>query len=181
MSMLLKSFNFIKHFSFMIAFLSLLFISLHYIYPNKLNEGMSNNNCPNVLVKDGAKFYLYNDKKAKIPGVNPIEFNNLEEYVEFIEWQKSQNIECPVLFLQKEFNSQGDSTFRARPSPTNLQGGLSENKDHLQANKLSHRAPENNKDDKYLDHDYLYGEGGYNPNEQCHTLIKKSQVVHNSS
>jgi hypothetical protein len=51
--------------------------------------------------KKDNKFYLYNSKVVKVPGVNPVVFNNLEDYVEFIEWQRSQNINCPVLFLQQ--------------------------------------------------------------------------------
>ena len=53
--------------------------------------------CPNVLIKKDSKYILKNNRKADIPGVNPIEFDNLEEYVEFIEWQRSQGIRCPVL------------------------------------------------------------------------------------
>ena len=48
--------------------------------------------CPDMLIQNGSKFFLYNSKLAKVPGVNPIEFNNLEEYTEFLDWQRSQNI-----------------------------------------------------------------------------------------
>ena len=67
---------------------------------------------------------MKNTKLAEIPGVNPITFDNLEEYVEFLDWQKSQGIRCPVLFLQKSIDSQGESIYSIRPSPTDLQGGL---------------------------------------------------------
>ncbi len=59
-----------------------------------------------------------------MPGVNPIRFSNLEEYTEFTEWQRSQGILCPILFLQHAYNAQGEPVYKARPSPTNLQGGL---------------------------------------------------------
>ena len=36
------------------------------------------------------KIELLNSGLAKIPGVNPVVFNNLEEYVEFTEWQRSK-------------------------------------------------------------------------------------------
>ena len=39
----------------------------------------SNEACPDVLVQVGSKLYLFNSKKAEVPGVNPIEFRNLEE------------------------------------------------------------------------------------------------------
>ena len=79
--------------------------------------------CPDVLIQKGAAFFLYNSKRANVPGVNPIRFDNLEEYVEFTEWQRSQGILCPVLYLQHAYDAQGEPVYKARPSPTNLQGG----------------------------------------------------------
>ena len=49
-------------------------------------------NCPNVLMKKDDKIYLYNANLARVPGINPVVFESLEEYVEFYEWQKSQNM-----------------------------------------------------------------------------------------
>ena len=111
------------------------YIKHNYIIQESSNEGMENYNntitnqrgCPDILVQEGSKFYLYNSKVVKVPGVNPIVFNNLEDYVEFIEWQRSQNINCPVLFLQQTLDAQGNSVYKIRPSPTNLQGGLPPN------------------------------------------------------
>ena len=80
--------------------------------------------CPDVLVQKDAKIYLFNSRKAEIPGINPIEFRNLEEYTEFLEWQKSQGIECPVLFLQKTYDPQGNGTYRIRPSPFDSHAGI---------------------------------------------------------
>jgi hypothetical protein len=79
--------------------------------------------CPDVLIQKGAAFFLYNSKRANVPGINPIRFENLEEYVEFTEWQRSQGILCPVLYLQHAYNAQGEAVYKARPSPTNMQGG----------------------------------------------------------
>jgi hypothetical protein len=114
------------------------YIKHNYIIQESGHEGMENNNnnnnlktngkgCPDILVQEGSKFYLYNSKVVKVPGVNPVVFNNLEDYVEFIEWQRSQNINCPVLFLQQTLDAQGNSVYKIRPSPTNLQGGLPPN------------------------------------------------------
>lgn len=80
--------------------------------------------CPDILLQKGIRFYLYNSKLATVPGVNPIEFQNLEDYTEFMSWQRSKGIRCPVLFLQYTYNAQGDPIYKGRPSPTNLQGGL---------------------------------------------------------
>jgi hypothetical protein len=82
------------------------------------------NRCPNMLVQKDSRFFLYNSKIAKVPGVNPIEFNNLEEYSEFLDWQRSQGIRCPVLFMQQTYDAQGHPVYKVRPSPTDLQGGL---------------------------------------------------------
>ncbi len=81
-------------------------------------------NCPDVLIQKGSALFLYNSKRANVPGVNPIRFSNLEEYIEFTEWQRSQGILCPILYLQHAYNAQGEPVYKARPSPTNLQGGL---------------------------------------------------------
>ena len=91
-------------------------------------------NCSDVLIQKGSALFLYNSKRADIAGVNPIRFENLEEYVEFTEWQRSQGILCPILFLQHAYNAQGDSVYKARPGPTNLQGGLP---DFYVTNKLA--------------------------------------------
>ena len=79
--------------------------------------------CPNVLIQNGAELELHNTRLAKVPGVNPIHFENLEQYVEFTRWQRSQGIRCPVLFLQHSFDAQGQPVYKARPSPTDLRGG----------------------------------------------------------
>ena len=81
-------------------------------------------NCPDVLIQKGSSLFLYNSKRGTVPGVNPIRFENLEEYVEFTDWQRSQGILCPILYLQHAYNAQGEPVYKARPSPTNLQGGL---------------------------------------------------------
>lgn len=88
------------------------------------NKTNMTKNCPDVLIQKGSALFLYNSKRATIPGVNPIRFENLDEYIEFTEWQRSQNILCPILYLQHAYNAQGDPVYKARPSPTNLQGGL---------------------------------------------------------
>lgn len=89
-----------------------------------LTNMMNSPRCPNMLIQKGARFYLYNSNLAQVPGVNPIEFENLEDYVEFIDWQRSQGIRCPVLYLQQTYDAQGQSVYKARPSVMEPQGGL---------------------------------------------------------
>lgn len=69
-------------------------------------------NCPNLLIKKEGKIYLQNTNKAEIPGVNPIVFNDIGEYDEFMEWLRSQGVRCPVLFLEYENNAQGENGYR---------------------------------------------------------------------
>lgn len=95
----------------------------------KFLEGLTNNDvnlnrCPNLLIQKGARFFLQNTKLAQVPGVNPIEFENLEDYTEFLDWQRSQGIRCPVLYLQESYDTQGNVVYKVRPSVTEPQGGL---------------------------------------------------------
>lgn len=95
----------------------------------KYAEGLTNNTtnsprCPNLLIQKGSKFYLYNSKLAQVPGVNPVEFDNLEDYTEFLDWQRSQGIRCPVLYLQETYDAQGNKVYKARPSVSEPQAGL---------------------------------------------------------
>jgi hypothetical protein len=94
----------------------------------QLKEGFenkkNNSRCPNMLIQKGSNYFLYNSKLAKIPGVNPIQFNSLEDYVEFLDWQRSQGIRCPVLFLQHGYNANGEPEYKVRPNVFEQQGGL---------------------------------------------------------
>jgi hypothetical protein len=94
----------------------------------KYAEGFTNENfkprCPDLLIQKGSRFYLYNSKLAQVPGVNPIEFDNLEDYTEFLDWQRSQGIRCPVLYLQSTYDAQGNPVYKVRPSVSEPQAGL---------------------------------------------------------
>jgi hypothetical protein len=115
----------LKLISILIVFILGLYFTCNYTSKDII-EGfdVTKNSCPNILIQKGKELYLHNSRLAKIPGVNPIKFNNLEEYVEFLDWQRSQNINCPVLFLQHSYDTQGKPIYKFRPSPTDPQGGL---------------------------------------------------------
>ncbi len=101
-------------------------------YTNKsLTEGFKDGksitdefDCPNLLVRRGNKLMLLNNRKARIPGVNPIFFDNLEDYVEFVNWQRSQNIKCPVLYFNEMQDAQGNTRYRMLNDPLDPQAGL---------------------------------------------------------
>lgn len=85
-----------------------------------IDGGFSNdddNNCPNLLIKKGDKYFLQNTKKVVVPGVNPIAFNSLDEYEEFIKWQRSHNIKCPILFVEYAYNTQNHPVYFIQPNP----------------------------------------------------------------
>ena len=111
----------------------------------------SNVRCPNMLIEKDGNYYLYNSKLAIVPGVNPIRFNSLEEYTEFIEWQNSQNISCPILYLQYSTDAQNNELIQVKPSIFENQGGLPSinrdplNKDSIESNKILDATRDNNK------------------------------------
>ena len=95
-----------------------------YYYTKSSNVEGFQTHCPNLLIQKDSKFYLYNSRQAKVPGVNPVEFDNLEDYTEYLDWQRSKGVRCPVLYLQQIFDAQGKPVFKVRPSVSELNGGL---------------------------------------------------------
>lgn len=71
--------------------------------------------CPTLLIKRGNKVMLFNKNVPEIQGENPIFFNNLEQYVQYVKKQRElYNQSCPVLFLQEETNAQGENVYKMR-------------------------------------------------------------------
>ena len=83
-----------------ITFMAGLYVCLSYP-SSKIKEGLTPR-CPNLLIQNGNEIWLKNTNLADVPGVNPVIFHSLEDYLEFVDWQKSQGIKCPLLFLKKE-------------------------------------------------------------------------------
>lgn len=79
--------------------------------------------CPNMLIKRGNKIVMYNRDADPSDGTFPRTFENIDEYIEFVESQREKGIRCPVLFLQEETDVQGNDVLRARPSPTDMAAG----------------------------------------------------------
>ena len=85
---------------------------------------MKKKSCPDLLIKKNKLLYLYRKNEPEIPGVNPLVFENLEEYVEHVKYQRSQGIRCPVLYLQHMYSSEGKPVYRVYPSPEDANAGL---------------------------------------------------------
>ena len=96
--------------------LGLYFITHH--SNRKQKDGFTSHRCPNVLIQEGSKINLFNTNLAEVPGVNPIQFENLKEYVDFMRWQRSQGIRCPELYLQQAYDVQNNPVYKARPDRT---------------------------------------------------------------
>ena len=107
-----------------IFLLGLYFIMSYPTYESFTNKNKASYRCPNILYQKGTEYFLYNSKIAKVPGVNPLQLQNLEEYVEFTEWQRRQGIKCPILYVQEAYDTQGNTVYKARPSPTDMHGGI---------------------------------------------------------
>ena len=118
----MKNYNMSCKIIFIIFLLGLFYIITN--KPRNLLESFTSDQCPNLLIQKDNFIYLYNAKLAKVPGINPIRFNNLEDYVEYTHWQRSQNINCPILFLQHSYDTQGNPTYKKGNLPTDSVEGL---------------------------------------------------------
>lgn len=108
--------------SFMV--LGLYYYTNSYKYYETLeNKTTTTTQCPNMLIEKDGKYHLYNSKKKIVSGVNPITFNNLEDYTKFIEWQNNKNISCPILYLQYSTDAQNNELIQVKPSIFENEGG----------------------------------------------------------
>jgi hypothetical protein len=83
--------------------------------PNKA----SSVKCPKVLIKKGEQLILYDDANNEIQN-----FASLDEYIDYLKNERARGISCPVLFLQKENDTQGRDVYRVRPGVFDQQGGM---------------------------------------------------------
>lgn len=111
-----------------------------YLKTELIVEKMENINkdCPNILLEKDSKFYLYYSNKNIEEGKNPIEFKNLDEYIEFTKWQEKNNIKCPILQLQYMKDTQDNDILQLKPSLLENKGGLPSNKSksYFEQNKM---------------------------------------------
>jgi hypothetical protein len=92
--------------------------------PNEIESFHNPDECPDMLIKEGNVLLLLNTSKPRENGVNPKIFKNLDEYINYLEVERTKGNKCPILFLQKEVNTQGNEEYRMRPSPFELEGGM---------------------------------------------------------
>lgn len=115
-----------------IAFVSGLYF--YAVVPASGKEGLTNKRgqerpdpnatqCADLLVRKGNIFLLYNSNIPAKDGENPLPFYSLDEYIAYLETQRKQGFDCPVLYLQMENDAQGNDVYRIRPSPFQQEGG----------------------------------------------------------
>jgi len=130
---------------------------------NDLVEGfkMSISQCPNMLVKKGNKIHLINTKKAMIPGVNPIVFNNLEEYSEYIKWAQRVGVNCPMLYYEQSYDTQNNRGYKLSGDPLNQDLGFAADPYYRKAQERL--LLDSNRDDPpYNQSNYA----GFDPNDE---------------
>lgn len=96
--------------------LVLFMIIMGILFMMKDQESFVSGQCPTTMIKNGEHIMIYNPKMAKIPGVNPIILDNLEDYKEYVRWQKKNKLNCPILHLEKVFDTQGQEMYEIKPS-----------------------------------------------------------------
>jgi hypothetical protein len=84
----------------------------------------NNKKCPNILVEKDNMLYLFNKSQPEIPGKNPIIFHNLDEYTEYIKYQRSIGKHCPLLYLQHVYSADGKGKYHIYPSPDDRDGSI---------------------------------------------------------
>jgi hypothetical protein len=127
-------------------------------------EGFSlTKECPNTLIRKGKELHLIYNNKPKIAGINPVKFNNLEEYVEFVEYQKKVGKSCPVLYLQETETTQGTKGLRVLDDPIDPSVGLRSVGPPKLINPDPQYVPDARKDQSKYNTNMLTG---YDPEEQ---------------
>ena len=81
--------------------------------------------CPSVLIQKDNKIYMYYKGEPEVPGMNPVIFDNLEEYSEYVEYLRSKGRHCPVLFLREQNSANGGTEYKIYPSPSDKEVSLS--------------------------------------------------------
>ena len=81
--------------------------------------------CPDLLIKRGNTLMMYDTRKSLQQGTNPLLFKSMDEYIAYYNRQKQTGSTCAMLFLQEEYDTQGNQVYRVRPGPFDLGAGLS--------------------------------------------------------
>ena len=80
-----------------VLFLSVI-ILLVLLYSSISRVGFENQSeCPTLLVKNGTGILMFTDPRG-----DPVRFSNMDEYIDYVENQRAQGIDCSILVLQED-------------------------------------------------------------------------------
>lgn len=136
--------------------------------------------CYNLLVRNGTKLRLINTQQPNVPGVNPIDFNDLEEYVSFVKWQKKNNINCPILYFQETYNTQGMKGYRLLDDPLNPNAGLTSTPP-IQTNEPAAVLTDSGRDNPNFNQNQFAGYDKMNQNIGVNTPLDDIKMVDDKS
>ncbi len=108
----------------MIAFFIGFLFCLTYKSEDLIEHYSNSDDCPDLLIRRGTRLQLINTKNKRIPGINPIYFQNLDEYVQYIRFLKSTGKNCPILYFQETYDTQNRKGYRLLPDPLEPNAGL---------------------------------------------------------
>jgi hypothetical protein len=178
---------------FILGLYATMFFSIENCKDCKENMENGDNNedasCPDVLIKKEDKILLYNSKDPSSVN-NPMTLSNLDEYIKYLEAQREKGINCAVLYLQQETNTQGEDVYRVRPSPFEMEGGLPSNtnlseNDQNKINKAIQVIDGHRDNPKYNTNQHAgfdaHGQhvGEYTELDQIHDSTKKNKLSDN--
>ena len=118
---------------------------------------------PNLLLREGNTLHLINTRAPRIKGINPIVFNNLEEYVDYWEFQKENGIDCPVLYFQETYDTQNQKGYRLLVNPMEPNAGISSVFKQKKPDKVKRLLTDANRDDPPYNQNQF---AGFDPEDQ---------------
>lgn len=172
---IMKKYDTCKYILYILSIL-LIILGFYFIIMKTENETFVDGKCPTTMIKDGQRILVYDPKLAKVPGVNPIVFNNLDEYKEYVKWQKKNKLNCPILFLEKTFDTQGNEMYQIKQSfDTDIPTGAM-NHSLPVINKTTTAINLLNKDDSYFNSN-SYPPYPYDKDNQEIGNVGKSEII----
>ena len=114
-------------FPILIAFFVGFLFCLTYKSEDLIENFSHSDGCPDLLIRKGTHLQLIDTKNRRIPGINPINFQNLDEYVQYVRFLKSTGKNCPILYFQETYDAQNKKGYRLLPDPMEPSAGLPSN------------------------------------------------------
>tara|TARA_B100000941_G_scaffold287525_1_gene262843 strand:+ start:823 stop:1398 length:576 start_codon:yes stop_codon:yes gene_type:complete len=130
-----------------------------------------------MLLQRGNTLLMYNSNEPENPNVNPMVFYSLDEYIQFYNEQKQQGNDCPVLYLQQEYDAQNKAVYRVRPSPFELDGGVSKEQQNQMFISLEDYADASRDQPPYNANNFP----GFDPHGQYIGVYTELDAIHYST